>query len=897
MTKKKIIALVVILAVIVIAAVVLAIVFHNDGPYKGKVLDAGGAPVAGVSVSDGKHVVKTDADGNFELRGWYETHFITVTAPAGYLAQTYYIRADKKTESYDFTLTKSEIPAGAAHSFLQISDSEIGEKGTGEWLAHVKQVGAETDAAFLMHTGDICYENDPAYIKDMAEYTDVLLPAYLEKQEPYAKWEARKNNHSIQHKMEGLDKLAAAASEYAPIAKMMKDALAAVEAFEESSANIAPAKKVVADFEKMTPYQQAFTKNNSINVRSVASMNSSGDNWSTSSQSASKMYTQCVDIAQYDKLTAFIAVIDSITEPYRNEDIVRAKDAYNEVPSGLQASIPAEILAKYKAILASIAPDTPSLEKPDLSVFKKTVVTYPENATKEQVATALPRIQNLLCDVLLPLLGMEGGLTEVVENGLYTNATVTELCKFLFPTLAGLVKIDGFPSIATSFVKIKPSKLAGALNEPEDAGKYAGAIAKLTAAEAAGQKAYDEYVKNGGEADDVQLYTMYWTADFTAANGDWGFQDGDREGFLDAVSAVFRAVSIITMLLTFENNISTTNGTYTYNAYEDLVPIFEALDLRGYMSSHEYTLYVQAAKDQNSKLAMDARIRPILVPIFNLIDDFAAAPLDTLLDVLPKLAYALESGVLNTQVGTLISKLGFGLGDSLKLDLTTEGIFDLVAPMLQNIVVKEAVTETEIDKNGDEIEKVIEPAVTISITLDKAKFLQMMTDMAGCGEAAVKESKARGTAYRLGINSDKPDAFVVLFRWLYGEITTAENMRAIKTAINATDINLAGKMAIKVLLNRAAETSTDDALVTLVNLAAPKAPEIKLPDSVEDLIPGRDQDKDDGGNNGGDSKPNTEAPSVPKTGGSIATSMFSVVAVAALAGGAILLKKKQQDEE
>lgn len=740
-------------------------------------------------------------------------------------------------------------------------------------------------------------ENDPAYIKDMAEYTDVLLPAYLEKQEPYAKWEARKNNHSIQHKMEGLDKLAAAASEYAPIAKMMKDALAAVEAFEESSANIAPAKKVVADFEKMTPYQQAFTKNNSINVRSVASMNSSGDNWSTSSQSASKMYTQCVDIAQYDKLTAFIAVIDSITEPYRNEDIVRAKDAYNEVPSGLQASIPAEILAKYKAILASIAPDTPSLEKPDLSVFKKTVVTYPENATKEQVATALPRIQNLLCDVLLPLLGMEGGLTEVVENGLYTNATVTELCKFLFPTLAGLVKIDGFPSIATSFVKIKPSKLAGALNEPEDAGKYAGAIAKLTAAEAAGQKAYDEYVKNGGEADDVQLYTMYWTADFTAANGDWGFQDGDREGFLDAVSAVFRAVSIITMLLTFENNISTTNGTYTYNAYEDLVPIFEALDLRGYMSSHEYTLYVQAAKDQNSKLAMDARIRPILVPIFNLIDDFAAAPLDTLLDVLPKLAYALESGVLNTQVGTLISKLGFGLGDSLKLDLTTEGIFDLVAPMLQNIVVKEAVTETEIDKNGDEIEKVIEPAVTISITLDKAKFLQMMTDMAGCGEAAVKESKARGTAYRLGINSDKPDAFVVLFRWLYGEITTAENMRAIKTAINATDINLAGKMAIKVLLNRAAETSTDDALVTLVNLAAPKAPEIKLPDSVEDLIPGRDQDKDDGGNNGGDSKPNTEAPSVPKTGGSIATSMFSVVAVAALAGGAILLKKKQQDEE
>lgn len=56
-------------------------------------------------------------------------------------------------------------------------------------------------------------EDDPQFIKDMAEYNDVLLPAYLQKQEPYSKWEARKNNYSIQHKMEGLDKLAAVAPE------------------------------------------------------------------------------------------------------------------------------------------------------------------------------------------------------------------------------------------------------------------------------------------------------------------------------------------------------------------------------------------------------------------------------------------------------------------------------------------------------------------------------------------------------------------------------------------------------------------------------------------------------------------------------------------------------------
>lgn len=738
-------------------------------------------------------------------------------------------------------------------------------------------------------------ENDPAYIADMAEYTDVLLPAYMQKQEPYAKWEARKNNHSVQHKMEGLDKLAAVAPEYAPIAKLMKDSVAAVQAFEQSSANIAPAKKVVADYEKMTAYQQAFMRNNGINVLSVASINSSADNWSTSYKSASSMYTQCVDIAQYDKLTAFIAVIDSINEPYQNEDIVRAKDAYNEVPSGLRANIPEEITAKYKAILASIAPDRPSLDEPDLAVFKKTVVTYPEKATKEQVATALPRLQNLLCDVLLPLLGVDGGLTGLVQNGIYTNYTVSALCKLLFPMLGSLADMDEVPSIAKGMLRISPTDLAKKLQEPEDAGKFAVAVAALLACDANESVenwdklgTYEVKLKPNGEPELDNNGKEIYVYDARIPNGAFGFQDGDREGFLDAVSAVFRAVSVITLVLSFENNISTTNGTYTYNAYEDLVPIFEALDLRGYMSSHEYTMYVQEAKNKNGSIAMDARIRPILVPIFNLIDDFAAYPLDTLLDVLPKLSYALESGLVQTQVDTLISKLGFGLSGTVANvlpPLNAEGIFDLVAPMLKNIVVREAGVNEE---TGEEITE-----VKISINLDKAKFLQMMKDMSGCGDAVVKNSKARGTAYRLGINSDKPDAFVVLFRWLYGEITTRENMTAIKTVIDSTDLNSVVKMLIKTVLNRVAETPTDDALVALVNLAAPKAPEIKIPGEIGDLFPNRDKDKDNNTNNGTEQ---TGDPSIPKTGGSILTICFSLAATAALAGGAMLAKKKSEEE-
>lgn len=719
-------------------------------------------------------------------------------------------------------------------------------------------------------------KEDPQYIADFA--------VYMENQMAIAEYNCRKANHTTKYELEAFDKIAAVAPEYAAIVKLMKDSMSAVDAFAASSANLAPAKKVVADFEKLNAYQQKFITDCGIVLRTVP--NPYATSVSTTKKQAGALYLQCADIAQYDKFTAFLAVIDSIDEPYTNEDIVRAKDAYNEVPSSLRANIPEEVNAKYKAILASIAPDRPSLDEPVLAVFKKTVVTYPEKATKEQVATALPRLQNLLCDVLLPILGVDGGLTGMVENGIYTNYTVAVVANALYPLIKDvsgeLIKPD-FESLAKALTEDKFQGAVKLINAAVAEGNKAGQAA-FDAAEARGE--YKDLSNSQKKTVLADLQNAEKTARFAELqfpNGAFGFQDGDKEGFLDAVSALFRPLSLLTMVLKFENTISTTSGTYTYNAYELLVPIFELLDLKGYMSSHEYTLYV---KEHPSNAQMDARIRPILVPVFNLIDDFAAYPLDTLLDVLPKLAYGLESGIINEQIQALIGSLGMGIGNSIHIELTSEFLYDTIAPMLKDIVVREAGVNEETG------EKITE--VKISINLDKAKFLQMMKDMSGCGDAVIKNSKARGQAYRLGIDSDKPDAFVVLFRWLYGEITTKDNMRAIKTVIDSTDLNSVVKLLIKTVLNRVAETPTDDALAALVNLAAPKAPEIKLPGEIGDLFPNKDKDNDKDNTNGGTEQ--TGDPSIPKTGGSIMTICFSLAATAALAGGAMLAKKKSEEE-
>lgn len=157
---KKIVASV-ICAVVVIAAAAVALTFAavNKGPFTGTVTEGGtGNPVADVCVTDGRNVVKTDENGKYELKGWRKSHFVTVTVPCGYETDNFYIPVDKSTESYDFTLEKSELTAQENHCFIQISDTEIGENGTGEWLDEVKDIVKQSNPAFLIHTGDICYE-------------------------------------------------------------------------------------------------------------------------------------------------------------------------------------------------------------------------------------------------------------------------------------------------------------------------------------------------------------------------------------------------------------------------------------------------------------------------------------------------------------------------------------------------------------------------------------------------------------------------------------------------------------------------------------------------------------------------------------------------------------------
>lgn len=165
---KKVITAICALSAVTCVSVGIASAVIKKGPFVGTVSDSNGVPVKNVSVTDGRNVVKTDENGSFILKGWRKTDFITVTVPSGYATDEFYIPVSKNAESYDFTLTKSEKTSSAEHCFLQISDTEIGAGGTGEWLDAIKSIIKEKNPAFLMHTGDICYEDGlKRHIQDM----------------------------------------------------------------------------------------------------------------------------------------------------------------------------------------------------------------------------------------------------------------------------------------------------------------------------------------------------------------------------------------------------------------------------------------------------------------------------------------------------------------------------------------------------------------------------------------------------------------------------------------------------------------------------------------------------------------------------------------------------------
>lgn len=525
-------------------------------------------------------------------------------------------------------------------------------------------------------------ENDPEYIAAFEKYL-----AYKDASADYNV--AKYKFETEKHYLPALKSIVEAVPQFEYLYDF---AVLAIEAKREHTANGSMVK--INDFlEKYAALSESekvwlnAVDNNLLAERTITAETELGIEYNYATYKLSNLIEFFDNLKYVSLVKDFEAVIASLSEPYNNETIRIAKEAYNKIPSTLTGTIDKDILAKYREILAVIQPDESVDNEIDLGAYKQTEVSF-TNISEDNAE----ELANVVIDLVLKAAGVSD-TKELISEKVLTNATIVSLAKFLYPALGKL----------TSLLSSNPAKLARNLTEE----KFAGAAAALKAA---------------GED---------WDA-VVVKSGDFGFEDGDAEGFLDAAAAMLRGASLIHTALKLENVKSTTAGSYKYGGYEDLIPILEILDLKAIKSSVEYTDYVNASTPSN-----DAKFRAILAPIVYLLVDFGNDPINTVCDVLPKAAYAIDSQIVNTGINKLLSKISLVKVDP--VDLTTAGVYNILD------------------------DKLLTPK---GLKLSEESFAALISELSGCGTAVVKSSVARGQNYRLGIESDRAKSIVVIMTWL-----------------------------------------------------------------------------------------------------------------------------------
>ena len=532
------------------------------------------------------------------------------------------------------------------------------------------------------------------------------------------------------------------------------------------------------------------------------------------------------------RVDAFVAAVNEAKEPYTREAVQKAIDAYNQVFSESYSQIPAEVLDKFEVMLAEMPA---SQEKPVLPDWTRPDLKYPAEVGENRTALLIETLDKMIND-LIKQQGYDG-INGILEKELYTNYTIASIPQALYPMLEQLLNDNG-AGIALSFLNLSPQKLAKVMDEE----KFA--------------KARDLFnsLAPEGEKDSI----AHWAnLDLTKVeNGTFGFQDGDREGFVNALAAVLRGLTVpLTsgfLAIDFANEVKVPD--YIYGLYEYLIPVLEALDVEGLMSSREYTEQFNAAEG-NAK--GDAAILPILNPIFDLVEKkLAVAPLSTLVDLLPKLAHVLNDNILNDQLQLIHGTLGM-VGNYVSSDLLhidSSAIIGLVNGLIGNL------------KIGD---------VTLSLKLSDPDWALL----ASTAKPVIKESVSGDNAYRVGFETNKSDAFLVVFRYLFENITEKNNLASIKAAISTLITDPTITQVIDQVLGSIAGLGADDALAMICDFLG--VPQVEEPTDPTDPTTPSEPGTDDPGN-----------VTPPANGDSMMIGAFAAVAI--LAGAALIITKKRK---
>ncbi|HXK84309.1 MAG TPA: hypothetical protein PKY39_08240, partial [Clostridiales bacterium] len=172
-------------------------------------------------------------------------------------------------------------------------------------------------------------------------------------------------------------------------------------------------------------------------------------------------------------------------------------------------------------------------------------------------------------------------------------------------------------------------------------------------------------------------------------NYDWGFEDGDRDGFMGALNEVLKPLSPVLNLLLAGKNINLFKGKsgnpfisvlgYSGYAY-GLVPLLEALGTKNLMTKAEY----EAAVAADPTAALELVINPLL----GRLDEIAADPIGEALQILPSLLHYIDNGGVQATINNVLHPL-YVLLDTVRpiVSITLEDIINGELPDLDTDLI------------------------------------------------------------------------------------------------------------------------------------------------------------------------------------------------------------------
>lgn len=267
-----------------------------------------------------------------------------------------------------------------------------------------------------------------------------------------------------------------------------------------------------------------------------------------------------------------------------------------------------------------------------------TSVQYTPNLTKENYDKVLNEIDSLLDDFVKES-GSYRNIESMLKVSVYTNENVNSMLTGIYATL----EKEGLLDMLTILdVDASPKGVAECLKE-------------------SGYSSVANTLKKAESWDAVSLKGIKW-----------GFDNGSRRGFQNALTAILRPLfPLLRVILAGEDVVImdtiTIKGGDGYNTA--VIPILEALGCK----SSSVKSYSQYVKHANS----DGVIGDILEPIFDLLDDVFEKPVKTLTGILPNIVYFMNSGSVEKCISNLllpITALSSKLAPIYDMSFDTSGI-------------------------------------------------------------------------------------------------------------------------------------------------------------------------------------------------------------------------------